>query len=205
MAFLNSRQIAAYPVVNRNEAVSGDIYARHTSEELMSGIVNKLISVDGFVITLPEKLAFDAPFMFNIHGYYFKILKFKDLLDSFKPDGLKTGEVIWGSISIEKNGTWWELYGGDITNDLTPTEESVYYYNGVSFVHSLQDLPTHDNVEEGEYTTFRQPLIKYVGPTLPADWPDVQLDLRNFIIEEDYAVRYRTPAFIVDVVDGGIV
>ena len=151
---LNSKKIIAYPVVNRNLEVTGDITSRHTSEDLLTGIVNKLIDTDGFVITKREDFELGKPFSFNIHGYYFKVEKFEDILNLF--DSLVKNDRIYAAIDLISRGSWLELAGQDMPVG-DPTELTNYKYSSVNFIKVSEGFPApvgYDYVLE---------LCQYVG------------------------------------------
>ncbi len=151
MAYVQSINIKAYPVVNRNTAVSGDTYSRHTSEATLTGIINKLINSDGFVITQKTDIDQDKEFAFNIHGYYFSVAKLANIIDIVVPSdrtssGFWTG-VVYACINLEENGQWVELKNQDETNftgnDGEPSVES-YYYKSVNFTSNLEEAQGYD-------------------------------------------------------------
>ena len=147
ISYVKSDQIKAFPVVNRNTAVSGDKYAKHTSEATLTGIVNKLINSDGFIITPRNKIKLDSEFAFNIFGYYFNVSQLQYILDAVLKNVSGTGPwlgSVYAGIDLTQNGQWTELAGGDETtetgNDNKDIDPDTYQYKSVKFTTSLEDL-----------------------------------------------------------------
>lgn len=69
MSTIASEKISVFPAVRR---AGSKPLARLMSEQALVGIVNKLINLEGFVIS--SSLSDDVPLEFNLYGYYFKIV-----------------------------------------------------------------------------------------------------------------------------------
>jgi len=208
MPYLKSPYIGAFPVVNRTASKSGDIYARHTTEEMLSGIVNKLIDTNGFVITTQSEFGLDRPFAFNIYGYYFKtqndtVTDPSTISDPSKLEGtlrriielfdnIGIGDEIYAHAAIEKNGQWTELYGLDYTDDITPSETSIYYYSGVEFILKK----ANESAPVSTTTDFYIPLVKYVGDT------DVAWESGWYVPDINY-LKFNKNSFTISRIDGG--
>ena len=146
ISYVKSNQIKAFPVVNRNTAVSGDTYAKHTSEATLTGIVNKLINSDGFVITPRNKIKLDSEFAFNIFGYYFNVASLEYILEAVLKNVTDSSPwlgSVYAGIDLVENGQWTELMGGDESTESGNTGEpaiDTYQYKSVKFTTSLEDL-----------------------------------------------------------------
>lgn len=193
---LNSTQIAAFPVVNRDAKHSGDIYARHTSEEMLSGMVNKLIDSDGFVITPQTEFGMDNEFTFNVHGYYFRIKSLKNLLDTFSD--IVYGDQIYAEIALKNFGAWgrWvEIDGQDETSDVEVTDDSEFYYTGVKFVlvkYYESYAPSRTDV-----ITFATPLLKFVGNNSENNWSN------GWYVPENNYIKFNKSSYVIEKIDGG--
>ena len=70
MSTIVSENITVFPSTRRSGSKP---LARLMSEQAVVGIVNKLINLEGFVISNSEELEDSVPLEFNLYGYYFKI------------------------------------------------------------------------------------------------------------------------------------
>ena len=205
-----STGIRVYPAVNRNAKESGDIYARHASEEFLAGIVNKLIDTQGFVITSHEAIDAaiqakkDINFAFNINGYYFTILNLEDdLLEWAKACTWEEGQEknLYAYIYTENHGTWVELAGGDETsetgNEITPENpvESLgnYTYKCLSISNSypVNSDPT------------KELFVLNILRKTPEDRPDLNWGGLGWYVPAESYIKFTGASFILDRVDGG--
>lgn len=113
MAYINSNSIDVFPCANRGG--NHNLQSRLTSEYNLTNIINQLIDQDSFVIT--TSLTSGGPLSFNIHGYYFNVLNYNDIINL----GI-SGDDIYASIRIKANTST----GGVIFHELSVggTEEN---------------------------------------------------------------------------------
>lgn len=71
MATIVSENIAVFPSTRR---AGSKPLTRLMSEQALVGIVNKLINLEGFVISSSSEIEDTTPLEFNLYGYYFRIL-----------------------------------------------------------------------------------------------------------------------------------
>lgn len=210
ISYVKSNQIKAFPVVNRNTAVSGDTYAKHTSEATLTGIVNKLINSDGFVITPRNKIKLNSEFAFNIFGYYFNVTSLEYILEAvFKnvTDSSPWLGSIYAGIDLAENGQWTELAGGDETpeadNDKEGIDPDTYQYKSVKFTTSLEDLTNTSHYIElfllsrNNSTTDKS--------TLPSDdikldftWKDPYGNIYELYIKNNNYIKFSGISFKID-------
>jgi len=128
MAYLGSQDVKVYPSTRR----SAQVDARPLTEFQLVSIVNRLIDLDGFVITTnfnPSQTGTQS-LEFNIHGYYFKIPDVQQLLNLFTTSTNIYAHIFLDNIS---SPSYVELYGQDdnqvykgitfTTDDTRPTED----------------------------------------------------------------------------------
>ena len=70
MATIASENVTVFPSTRR---AGSKPLARLMSEQALVGIVNKLINLEGFVISSSSEIEESTPLEFNLYGYYFKI------------------------------------------------------------------------------------------------------------------------------------
>ena len=130
MAFLNSDYIKVFPSARRN--YGNDPFSRLMSESSLVSIINRLVDTDGFVIT--NLYNDNAPFEFNIFGYYFKVNLTSHITSLFS--GATTGTKIYASITVSSvqgtDLTFQELVGVD-EDTQSNVENSPKEYQGVTF------------------------------------------------------------------------
>ena len=105
--YLPSSLISVFPSTKRSITQPS---SRQMTEENIAAIINKLIDMDGFVIT--NYKSEENPFEFNIYGYHFVVTKAKDIQDLFP-----SATSIYAHITISKTGNFYELDGQDDTTD----------------------------------------------------------------------------------------
>ena len=70
MATITSSKINVFPATRRGGSKP---LAKLMSEQALVGITNRLIDLEGFVISDVDVLTDDAPLEFNLFGYYFSM------------------------------------------------------------------------------------------------------------------------------------
>ena len=136
--FVTTENIFVFPSTRRmNKQVS----ARLISEASLANIINKLIDVEGFVIT-PEPESGDYvdigyipsdPFEFNLFGYYFKVNAATDITNLFN-----SSTNIYANIYLDKtnaDSNYIELKSSDsnLIDTLDDVSNNVSYFKGVTF------------------------------------------------------------------------
>ena len=115
LSYANSGDIAVFPVSNRGPGYN--VESRLMTELNITNIVNKLVDMDGFVITDDAQLekstinnGSNVSFEFNINGYYFKI---KDLYNFLRQkvadDGNEAPSYVTAYIACEETNGFKEL------------------------------------------------------------------------------------------------
>lgn len=126
MSNLNSLNISVFPSSRRANV---QISARLMTEEAIARFTNKLVDVDGFIITSEDDYAEASPFEFNIHGYYFYVEKASYILNL---SGMSSATNIYAKITLDIGNDAYELQGTD--SDMSDLSNSTY--SGVDFVTS---------------------------------------------------------------------
>ena len=142
MSYISTSKIDVFPSARR---ASKQVSARLFTEYSVSGIVNKLIDTDGFVITDYDSTSSTAAgevFEFNIHGYYFKVESAQDIFDLFS-NASSPAMAIYANIVLDESiNNYVELLGQDDLNQNTNTS----VYEGVQFttwpIQPSQEHPT---------------------------------------------------------------
>ena len=157
--YLNSDDVTIFPSTRRATTY---VKSKLMSEASVVNIINKLVDKDSFVITGDHDTDSsnsyaDNKFEFNVHGYYFCVDKGSLLFD------MATGKnKIYANIIVDESLDFPELVGIDTTDETKPTEETVYYYNGL---HITLDTPILTSKNGTVYSL--QLFEKYQGS--PAD------------------------------------
>jgi len=198
---IKSTQIRVFPTVHRNMKVSGDIYSRHTSEDFLTSIVNRLIDEDGFVITVKDDFHNTSPFRFNIHGYYFNVETLDDIIDSFDHPvdeegnplpAIEGGSVLYAYIKTkDMGGNWKELLGNDESSVVNEPPIESYTYTGLV----ITDTPPI----ESDDLYFLPILIKSVEG---AD-PEYNWNKTGWYVPSESYIKFNGPSFKLDRIDGG--
>lgn len=209
ISYVKSNQIKAFPVVNRNTAASGDTYAKHTSEATLTGIVNKLINSDGFVITPRNKIKLDSEFAFNIFGYYFNVASLEYILEAVLKNVTDSSPwlgSVYAGIDLVENGQWTELMGGDESTESGNTGEPAidsYQYKSVKFTTSLEDLTnTSHYIELFLLSRNNSSADK---STLPSDdikldfsWKDQYGNIYELYVKNNNYIKFSGISFKID-------
>lgn len=157
MAYVDSSEIFVFPSARRGQ-VSDYSEARTTTETAIANIVNRLIDVEGFLITDPDTYnnlsssdKGTALIEFNLYGYYFRVNNASDILSSFST--ISPGDVVYAVIALTPiaSGSRYELYGQDDGGS----------YQGVQFNTS----GTYVNPPSGA-VTYSLPLFTYVSASV---------------------------------------
>lgn len=162
MAYTKSNNIQIFPVTNRPKY---DPAGRLTTEYNLTSLLNKLLDVDGFVITTnPDAINTinsEVPFDFNIHGYMIHIKNIKDIIPS---NVTINGTQIYAILKIQtasnsaKNLRVDHISGGDDDNDNNTSNDNNSEYTGIIFetLAPKQTLPTSPGVKE-----YYLPILEY--------------------------------------------
>ena len=116
MSNFASGNVQVFPAVNRSGEYVRD--SRIISEKLLTGLVNKLVDKDKFVIDYSGEN--DGYIEFNIDGYYFRVEKINSEL---------SGTNLYAKLNFNNNS----LYGDIVENN-------VEKYKGVDFIDSLENV-----------------------------------------------------------------
>ena len=126
--YLSSDNVKVFPSARRSN--QNDQFSRLMSESTIVSIVNKLIDTDGFVIT--DTYTANGQLEFNIHGYYFNIVKSTEIMTTYQ--GADDGTILYASIILSiysplnfkelKNCDDGDEYQGLIISDTIPTPAS---------------------------------------------------------------------------------
>ena len=213
-SYVKSDQIRAFPVVNRNTAVSGDTYAKHTSEATLTGIVNKLINSDGFIITLRNKIKLDDEFAFNIYGYYFNVKCLQYILEAvFKNENVISSNIwpcsVYAVIDLEENGQWTELAGSDETLEADNAKDGIdsnsYQYTSVKFTTSLEDVANAKTSHYIELFLLSKLGSNNTNVVLPSDdikldfsWTDALGNVYEIYVKNNNYIKFSGISFKVD-------
>lgn len=212
MAYLNSTQIKVFPAVNRSVKYSGDPYSRHTSEETISSIVNKLIDTNGFVITQIDEnydIAAQEHFAFNIYGYYFNVSKLDNIINLWnEAEWVAKGAgtyTIYAKINIAARGkidesanAWHELAGQDEQMlDITGKLTDIYKYTSIDFLTELPSIAVTNPYEEKNGLSYYIPLFDFIFE-LEDSGSSATLKNKQVIVQPEYYLKFTGHSFIVD-------
>ena len=175
MSTIASDKINVFPATRRGGSKP---LAKLMSEQALVGIINKLIDLDGFIISDVESLTDDSPLEFNLFGYYFNI---EDPVTSIGLGTTYTSGSVYAHIELvtataEDDLVYEELWGQDDNN----------LYTGLVIDGTA------------EYTAQHSGVIK----TLKI----AQLDNDgNWKIPEESKIRFSKDSLDLSVIDGGII
>lgn len=143
MAYLSSESVYVFPSTKRGHK---QVSARLLSEKTLSGIINKLLDTDGFVITKADEFAYENPIQFNIHGYYFHVNNVQAIINALPP----TSTLIYANIVLKEEGNYLQLQGqDDETIDPNTSIVTASIYQGLNFTAQAPLQPQAD--EEVHY------------------------------------------------------
>ena len=77
--YIASTNVNVFPSTRRT--YTQDFSARLMTESAIARLVNKLVEVDGFVISNTVPAAAEDMFEFNIYGYYFQIKNISSIIE----------------------------------------------------------------------------------------------------------------------------
>lgn len=156
--YAKSNNIQIFPVTNRPDH---DPAGRLTTEYNLTSLLNKLLDVDGFVITTSpdaiDTINEEVPFDFNIHGYIIHIKSIKDII----PQGItNNGTQIYAILKIAtvsnpiKNLRVDSIVDGDTSNDNNSD------YEGIEF-RTLAPEAELTIVENNGQKAYYLPILEY--------------------------------------------
>lgn len=175
MATITSNKINVFPATRRGGSKP---LAKLMSEQALVGITNRLIDLEGFVISDTDVLTDDAPLEFNLFGYYFSI---EDPVSSIGLGTTYTSGSIYAHIELvsataDDGIVYHELWGQDDNN----------LYTGLVIDNAL------------EYTAQHSGVVK----TLKL----AQLDNDgNWKVPEESKIRFSKDSLDLSVIDGGVI
>lgn len=170
--FISSSDINVFPSTRRT--YPQEFSARLMTEAAIAQIINKLIEVDGFVISETVPLTANDIFEFNIYGYYFQVKNIQSVIESL------TGSTsLYATIRINHtNDAFYELYVPTETGD-NPT------FQGIKFTDGNDNPPTDTSTDI--YKTLL--LLQKSGDT--------------WIIPNESKIKFRISAVGLTEIDGG--
>lgn len=175
MTTITSNNIYTFPATRRG---GSEPLAKLMSEQALVNITNRLIDVEGFVISDVDVLTDDEPLEFNLFGYYFGI---DEPVSSIGLGTTYTSGSIYAHIelvfAIADDGiVYGELWGQDDNN----------FYTGLVIDDAL------------EYTAQHSGFVK----TLKL----AQLDNEgNWKVPEESKIRFSKDSLDLSVIDGGVI
>lgn len=134
--YLESNNISVFPSARRGQNAKY-IESRLTTETAIANIVNKLLDVEGFIVTdkndWTEGSSHDV--VFNLYGYLFSIKNLNTFLTSFEDaDALWVGIVL--DTAVSGSTVRYEIYGQD------EEIEGVSVYKGLELAASKEQCKT---------------------------------------------------------------
>lgn len=175
MSIVNSDNITVFPATRRSGSKP---LARLMSEQALVGIVNKLIDLEGFVISDYEEIVESNSLEFNIYGYYFRITNPVTSLGigtTFTSGGIYAHiELITSTAS--DNLQYEELFGQDDDSK----------YTGLVIDSSLNYTAQHGGIVK----TLK---IAELSPN------------NVWVIPESSKIRFSKDSLDLSVIDGGVI
>ena len=129
----SSDNIKIFPVANRPKK---DPAGRLTTEYNLTSLINKLLDVEGFVVTDTDNSVETGAFDFNLHGYFIHIEHIETLISGVNSDK-GNGDyynyiyAVLGISSIESSNQRVDSISGI---DYIPDDAENYVYTGVHFI-----------------------------------------------------------------------
>ena len=175
MATITSENITVFPSTRR---AGSKPLSRLMSEQALVGLVNKLIDLEGFVISDLETITDDSPLEFNLYGYYFSITNPATSL------GLGTSYTSGGvyahielvTATADDSLEYQELFGQDDGGK----------YTGLVIDNSLNYSPQHQGVVK---------TLKIAELSSSNSW----------VVPENSKIRFSKDSLDLSVIDGGII
>lgn len=143
--YINSNNIDIFPLSKPRVNKSSRLFY----EENVTNLIRQIVDIDSFIIEGPEKLSdsgkLDKDLIFNLFGYYFKIISGTDLSDISS----QNGNYIIGEIELDKSNPDipFELKGQDDTTSNT--------FTGIN-ITNVESLPTIDDVNKHFLVLFKK-------------------------------------------------
>ena len=128
--YITSENVRIFPSAYRKEYTEG----KYNSEENFTNIINSIVDVDSFVISLDTSTGL---LKFVIHGYYFEILSFS----------LQSNPNCWAGIRVEQGNNAIVNYNDSSIHDL---DSNNYFYG---LVLDSTD-PTSNNESNSSYKYY---------------------------------------------------
>lgn len=170
-AYTTSNNVNVFPSTRR--IYSQDFSARLMTESAISRIINKLVEVDGFVISNTVPTSAGDVFEFNIYGYYFQI---KNILSVTAQ--LSSATKLYATIRINHtDNAFYELY---VANEAGSSST----FNGITFTDTGS---TPNDTSTDMYKTLL--LLEKSGDT--------------WIIPEQSKIKFNRSAIGLTEIDGG--
>lgn len=114
--FLASQSVKVFPLAKYRSVESLDITSRLFYEQNVSNLIRQLIDTQGFIISgtvfTNGIVNSDAPFCFNLYGYYWEIAANTNLVDS----GVSNGTYVIAQIQMQERTP-------DINTGVIPPQE----------------------------------------------------------------------------------
>ena len=175
MSTINSDNITVFPSTRR---AGSKPLSRLMSEQAWAGIVNKLIDLEGFVISDSSTITDDTPLEFNLFGYYFRIL---NPVTSLGLGTTFTSGSVYAHIELvtstaSDNLQYEELFGQDDNGK----------YTGLVINNSLNYSPQHQGIVK---------TLKVAELSSSNSW----------VVPDDSKIRFSKDSLDLSVIDGGII
>lgn len=175
MSTITSSNITVFPSTRR---AGSKPLARLMSEQALVSLVNKLIDLEGFVISDFETITDDSPFEFNLYGYYFRIV---NPVTSLGLGTTYTSGSVYAHIELITSTAsdtleYEELFGQDDNGQ----------YTGLVIDNSLNYSPQHGGIVK---------TLKLAQLT----------DSNSWIVPPDSKIRFSKESLDLSVIDGGII
>lgn len=159
--YLSSDLINVFPSTRR--VYTQDFSPKLMTELAISRSINMLMDTDGFVIS--ENLV--GKFEINIHGYYFQISNYSNIISLFN---VATTNTIYASILIDKSNSYPELrVPGELLQDNPPAA----YNSSVSYI-------------PGQLVTYNDVQYQCISPTTgtwtPSKWVELVDGFQGLIL-----------------------
>lgn len=174
MATIASEKLTVFPSTRR---AGSKPLARLMSEQALVSIVNKLINLDGFVISSSSSITDSNPLEFNLYGYYFKIV---NPITSLGLGTTFSSGSVYAHIEVVTS----------TSSDSLQYEELFGQDDGGKFTGLvIDDSPTYTAQHGGIVKTLRI----------------AQFSNSSWSVPESSKVRFSRDSLDLSVIDGGII